>query len=772
MIYMVDGVRSWYSAGFILHMIGIAIAGSLGLKEVIVYISTTVIMYVVTITIKGIEPGDARTLIVQIMFLSTSGIMFCYMSYLHTMTVRKNFILRKELEENHLALKEEKEREEYFIANISHELRTPLMLLLHLNKVVQDNPSDIVKVMEASMQVNNNAMRLLNEINKLLNLTYERMVDIPFKEVNINQVLVNYLAMIEEPLARNGYRLNYDIDRYECGYIMGDVSLLETALTQLLSNARKFSQPGSTIVVRGEIEPGSAYYSLEIQDHGQGIPEDKLAKVFERFYQVDSSSTKEKAGMGIGLPVVQSIVQRHGGQVKIVSEVGQGTTVFVRLPLFRTALYDEPINISPIHDTDDFNKSVAIYELSRTSPTFSHSQNLDYIDTQNTAPEIIEDCIILVCEDDPNIAAMTRQYWLSSFNKVFFAIDGQEALEKIHRLKPNIVLLDLQMPKLTGIDVLRSVDRSQIPFTRFIMFTATPGKQTLEQAFISGAHDYIEKGSLQDDGEVQLKVRIRSNAETSIAIQQRDKALSEINRAHQKITQLAKLRMIETIASGLLHEVNNPLAIAREMICFTIEEPNDRQNIDLNKAVECLDKISQLIDRLRRFSRSDGVGKIDKYNVSAIVSQAISDAYLSSDINVNVDIPSDLEINTSYYALTQILQTILRNADQQIQNTQDPQISIRLMEEEGYAGHIVLSITDSGPGIPENLLQRIFDPFFTTKDVNEGSGLGLYVAQSLALKLGGIIHARNVKGSGAQFNITIPLDSDANPQMINTLTVS
>jgi len=121
--------------------------------------------------------------------------------------------------------------------------------------------------------------------------------------------------------------------------VQADRNRLSQVVANLLSNACKFSNAGSE--VRVGLSTSCNFAVIAIQDCGRGIPKSEHARVFERFYQVDSSSSREKPGTGLGLSIVKSIVEAHGGTVRLESVIGQGTTCFVSLPLAAALEQDE-----------------------------------------------------------------------------------------------------------------------------------------------------------------------------------------------------------------------------------------------------------------------------------------------------------------------------------------------------------------------------------------------------------------------------------------------
>jgi two-component system sensor histidine kinase SenX3 len=215
-----------------------------------------------------------------------------------------------------------------FVANISHELKTPVGALGLLAETLgaEDDP-EIVRRLAARMT--NEAFRVARTIDDLLDLSrIEVEPDVQGEVVAVN-VVVGEAVERAAPVS-SGRDIAVQVDVPKRHVVRGDRRQLVSAVTNLLENACKYSDPGSTVSVRSRADGSSV--ELEVADHGIGIPERDLERVFERFYRVDRARSRETGGTGLGLAIVRHVAVNHGGEVRVRSREGEGSVFTLRLP--------------------------------------------------------------------------------------------------------------------------------------------------------------------------------------------------------------------------------------------------------------------------------------------------------------------------------------------------------------------------------------------------------------------------------------------------------
>jgi PAS domain S-box-containing protein len=238
----------------------------------------------------------------------------------------------------------EKLRTEFF-ANISHELRTPLNIIFSSNQVIEkylqgsDEQIDRNKIINGINIGKQNCFRLLRLINNLIDVTKldSGLFELSLINCNIINIIEEITLSTAEYIQSNGLTLVFDTDVEE-KLIACDPDKIERIILNLLSNCVKFTNKGGSIFVN--VFDGEENITITVEDNGIGIPKEKLNVIFERFRQVDKSFTRNQEGSGIGLSLVKSLVEMHGGSIFVESEYGRGTKFTIKLPVYTLALHN------------------------------------------------------------------------------------------------------------------------------------------------------------------------------------------------------------------------------------------------------------------------------------------------------------------------------------------------------------------------------------------------------------------------------------------------
>jgi len=237
----------------------------------------------------------------------------------------------KSLEQAYEAMKEVNRLKTELVQNISHELRTPLTFIKGYVELLLDGTLGQLQPKQGD------ALRIISErtaivvrlVSDIITLQKTEMGQFSFFPCHVEAVICQAIEGARASADRAGTVLCQDIPDH-LPLVMADHDRILQVFDNLLTNAIKFSPDGGTITVRSEAQPG--HVLVEVEDHGIGIPEDKIEKVFERFYQVDGSMTRRFGGTGLGLAIVKQIVEAHGGRVWVKSKLNEGSTFFFTLP--------------------------------------------------------------------------------------------------------------------------------------------------------------------------------------------------------------------------------------------------------------------------------------------------------------------------------------------------------------------------------------------------------------------------------------------------------
>ena len=233
-----------------------------------------------------------------------------------------------------------KEREKLktdFIVNMSHELRTPLNGILSTSKVtelkINKNNYDNEYLLEKLEQINKNSNRLLKLVNNIIDITkFEHgSYTLNLENLNIVEVVEDIVSASVDYSICKDIDLIFDTEEEEIITAI-DEDKIERVILNLLSNAIKFTQKGGSIYVYIKRVKDEVFISVE--DNGIGIPKDKINEIFSRFYQVSDTLKKHEEGSGIGLCIVEEIVNLHGGKINVYSEVNKGTKFEIILPIY------------------------------------------------------------------------------------------------------------------------------------------------------------------------------------------------------------------------------------------------------------------------------------------------------------------------------------------------------------------------------------------------------------------------------------------------------
>lgn len=366
-----------------------------------------------------------------------------------------------------------------FFINISHELRTPLTLILAPLQEIITKISDRWTRNQLEY-IQRNANRLLHLVNQLMD--YRRaelgVFELKVKKENAHE-LIQENFLFYDKLARHKkitYSLHSELEDKE---LVFDPNYLELIINNLLSNAFKYTESGQSITVT--LNEAGEWLLLQVSDTGVGIPINKQGKIFERFYQVEN----EHVGSGIGLSLVQRLVELHHGRIELESEEGKGSTFSVYLPQ----------DLS-IYKSTEFAATNSQEEEDQVYST--NSKSMYFIDTEKVENETMESGdkkrgTILIVEDNDEIRHYLRGGLTDLFN-ILEAENGEKALEVLKDNEVDVVVTDVMMPVMDGIKLCKNIKQNirtcHIPV--LILSAKTDIKDQMEGLQV-GADDYIPK---------------------------------------------------------------------------------------------------------------------------------------------------------------------------------------------------------------------------------------------------------------------------------------
>jgi len=328
------------------------------------------------------------------------------------------------------------QRKNEFLATLAHELRNPLAPMSNMLQVLKHSKGDAEVLERAHETIERQLDQMVRLVDDLLDwnrITHDRL-ELRRSEVELSSVIQQAVEVARPLLDSAGHKLVVELPD-EPVYLYADRARLAQVFGNLLNNSAKYTEPGGAISLTAERSNGEVV--VTVKDNGAGIPADKLNSIFDMFMQVDKTSEQSQGGLGIGLTLVKRLVEMHGGSVEPRSAgEGLGSEFVVRLPVL---VKHTPI---PASDEDGADKAPAERR-------------------------------ILIVDDNHDSADSLSMLLEITGNKTYAAHDGMEALEAAEKYRPDVMLLDIGLPKLDGHEVCRRV-REQ-PWGKDVIMIALTG---------------------------------------------------------------------------------------------------------------------------------------------------------------------------------------------------------------------------------------------------------------------------------------------------------
>ena len=370
-----------------------------------------------------------------------------------------------------------------FLANMSHEIRTPMNAVIGLSTILSKSAPLTPKQRDFIRTLQMSADSLLALINDLLDIAKieARSVELEHVPFSLTRIVQEVASMMAGPVREKGLKFTGEGDHAQTRMFMGDPTRLRQIITNLCSNAIKFTAEGGihvAITCHAGEDPGREDICIAVTDSGIGIAPDKIDHIFQKFMQADSSINRKYGGTGLGLAITKTLAEIMGGTISVQSQLGVGSTFTVCIPL-----------------------EVAPEESPTALP--SMSDMLETAIDRKTRPQVL-----LVEDYEPNV--LVAQTFLEDFGyRVDVAVNGLEAFEKVKTGRYVAVLMDVQMHGLNGLDATRMIrvheqqhGKSHIPI---IGMTAHALAGDRERCLGVGMDDYIAKPFNPEELKAKIK---------------------------------------------------------------------------------------------------------------------------------------------------------------------------------------------------------------------------------------------------------------------------
>jgi signal transduction histidine kinase/CheY-like chemotaxis protein len=380
-----------------------------------------------------------------------------------------------ELNEANAELERANRAKDEFLANMSHELRTPLNSIMGLSESLleqrrgplNENQQKSLEMIEAS---GGHLLELINDILDLSKIEAGKFDFYP-QPISLEEFCRACLAFVKTQAYKKSITVTYIPEPF-VSKIFADPRRLKQIIVNLLINAVKFTSENGRVTLRVNADLGQDLIQFTVIDNGIGITPENLQRLFQPFVQVDSSFTRQYEGTGLGLTLVQKLTDLHGGSVQVESKFGEGSSFSINLPCKQ----------NEIAKLENLQSETRLFTPEKAEKA---DNSLEVTTPQGT---------ILLAEDNMANVLLLSEYLESLGYKIVVAHDGLEAIEKAETSKPDMILMDIQMPGMNGLDAIARL-RSKVEFGTIpiIALTALAMPGDRERCLLAGATEYMSK---------------------------------------------------------------------------------------------------------------------------------------------------------------------------------------------------------------------------------------------------------------------------------------
>jgi signal transduction histidine kinase len=639
------------------------------------------------------------------------------------------------------------------------------MILSPLELLVHGEVGDVAPTQRATFEMMfRSGMKLLKMIGDLLDLSKleESRLRLKIGEHDLADHLRTLCEQVQ-PLAQ---RKRVELKLVASGkcVVHCDIERMERVFVNLLSNALKFTSEGGHVVV--SIHDLGDTVWIVVKDDGPGFPTEMAERLFERFFQVDMGETRRYGGTGIGLALAREIVELHGGRIRAENDHGARFTVELvkGKDHFRPEVLDRRTQRRDVltgaragdRGLMDFAAQMQARDEFRLLDIHEATEQraLSRDPEEDTRPHTC-----LVVDDTPDVIRLVGMALQQDF-KVFSASDGLQGLEMARTELPSLVVTDLMMPAMDGLELTRKLRED--PATRhipIIMLTARGELEDRVAGIDTGVNTYLAKPF--------------SPRELLSAA----RALVKTQAAQADILLTQRMDSLESIAGGLAHEINNPLnyvknALARvRMDALALIEmsrkPKDAESAEhmarmekrmrelFDVAESGIRRITRTVELMGSYSKAGYARQLRPHDAFEAVRDVVGIVLPATGRKVQVDLrfEGDGRVECVPEEFNQVLTNLVQNAIEASPEDGTGRVEVH---GRGDDGRLVLSVKDNGHGIKAEDRARLFTPFFTTKGPGRGMGMGLTIAWRVLQSLGGSLDIESSPGQGACFTIRVP----------------
>jgi len=378
--------------------------------------------------------------------------------------------LERRVEQRTLELTHANRAKDEFLATMSHELRTPLNSILGFSEsLLEQRRGSLNKKQEQYIElIASSGQHLLGLINDILQVSKIEAgkLDIHPDSISVKEVCDSSLNFVKESALKKSITLEF-INEQSIPTLYADPQRLKQILVNLLNNAVKFTRENGKVSLEVYISAENDRIYFSVADNGIGISHEDLKKLFTPFTQLDSDFSRQYEGTGLGLVLVYKLTELHGGSVKVESQPGQGSRFTIILP------WSEP-------ETNDQKQGL--------TPTAS----MRNVDQPESIPD--ESSLVLLAEDTESNIMTIQEFLVDHEYEVVVAHNGVEAITQADEYSPNVILMDIQMPEMDGLEAIHRLRATpKFASVPIIALTALAMPGDREQCLEAGANEYMSK---------------------------------------------------------------------------------------------------------------------------------------------------------------------------------------------------------------------------------------------------------------------------------------
>ncbi|MBX3065426.1 MAG: response regulator [Anaerolineae bacterium] len=637
-------------------------------------------------------------------------------------------------------------------ANVSHELRTPLSLILGLTeKMLAGDSGSITGQQHRDLEgVDRNARILLKHVNDLLDVAKleSGKMSANYADTDVAH-LVRHTAGHFTSMALE-HSINYSIDVPDKLDAQIDPDKIQRVLMNLLSNAFKFTPASGTVSCTMRVESAPDQHDpqlhLTIADSGPGIPAELRANVFERFFQVEGTSSRRFGGTGLGLAIAKDFVELHGGAISIGEAAEGGALITITLPLHAPTGSTVRSATEPTQYSKEFARTVSSSDIVAADEEAVGSQPA----ADASAP------LVLVVEDH---AEMSRhiQDTLARDYRTVSAVNGPEGLRKALELRPDLIMSDMMMPGGSGDSMVTEIrSHAELSDVPILMLTAKADDESRIRLLRQGAQDYLLKPFAAEE----LRARVHNLVALKRAREQlveRNDHLSRINAELDAVNQ-----ELDAFSYSVSHDLRAPLRAIDGFAALLGEDLGENlpeeAEFDLKRIRHNVANMQTMINELLALARL-GRQSLSKTTVSTadLVRDSLQD--LQGEIKgrqVDIRIGELPTTEADAVLLKQVFVNLISNA-LKYSRKREPAIIEIGTQPASKNNPVTYFVRDNGAGFDMQYADKLFGVFqrLHRAEEFEGTGVGLAIVRRIITRHGGRIWVEAAVDQGAAFFFTL-----------------